>query len=131
MIIDILASILMLIGAFFVFVAGVGAVRMPDLFLRASATAKAATLGIGAILLATTLYFGEVGATSRAVATIVFIFVTAPISAHMLGRAAYLSGVTLWEGTFLDELKGQYDRQTDQLSSDVPAAEPEPADEIT
>jgi multicomponent Na+:H+ antiporter subunit G len=117
--VQIVAGFFMVVGAFFIFVAGLGALRMPDLFLRASATTKAATLGVGSILLATAIYFGELGVTSRALATIAFVLLTAPISAHMIGRAAYLSGVALWEGTILDELEGQYNRQTDQLSSDT------------
>jgi multicomponent Na+:H+ antiporter subunit G len=89
-------------------VAGVGLVRMPDLFLRMSATTKAATMGAGLILLAVAVYFQDFGTTTRALATIVFLLITAPVAAHMLGRAAYANGVPLWEGTLRDELHEQY-----------------------
>jgi multicomponent Na+:H+ antiporter subunit G len=54
---------------------------------------------------------------------VVFVFVTAPVGAHMIGRAAYLSGVPLWEGTLSDDLKGRYDAQTHSLASGPAQAE--------
>jgi multicomponent Na+:H+ antiporter subunit G len=115
--IELISAILMLIGVFFMAVAGVGVLRMPDLFLRMSATTKAATLGVSSILLAVAVYSGELGVISRALATIVFVFLTAPIAAHMIGRAAYFVGVPLWSGTISDELHGRYDPRTHELRS--------------
>lgn len=114
---DLVSAALMLIGVFFVAVAGVGVLRMPDLFLRMSATTKAATLGTGSLLLAVAVHFGDLGVASRALATIVFLFLTAPIAAHMLSRAAYFVGVPLWHGTVADELHGRYDPRTHELQS--------------
>jgi multicomponent Na+:H+ antiporter subunit G len=105
---EIFSAILLVTGALFMVVAGIGLVRMPDLFLRMSATTKAATLGAGLILLAVANYFQDFGTTTRALATIVFLLITAPVAAHMLGRAAYANGVPLWEGTLRDELHEQY-----------------------
>lgn len=119
-----LVSALMVIGALLMFLGGVGVLRMPDLFLRMSATTKVATLGIGCTLLAAALQFSELGIVSRALATIVFVLLTAPVSAHMLGRAAYVVGVPLWEGTIVDELRGRYDPHTHQLAG---PAGPDPA----
>ncbi|GAB4462075.1 MAG: hypothetical protein Kow0031_40840 [Anaerolineae bacterium] len=59
---DIISAILLSLGAFFMLVAGVGLVRMPDLFLRMSASTKAATLGVGCTLLGvvdTAFQFGQ------------------------------------------------------------------------
>ena len=106
---QIIGTILMLFGVFLILIAGIGLLRMPDLYLRMSAATKASTLGLGLILLGTVLFFGELGIASRAIATIIFVLLTAPVSAHMIGRAAYTNGVPLWEGTELDELKGRYD----------------------
>jgi multicomponent Na+:H+ antiporter subunit G len=53
----------------------------------------------------------------RAFLTIGFFFLTAPVAAHMIGRAAYLIGVPLWKGTIVDELSGHYDRRTNDLTS--------------
>lgn len=123
------ASILMLVGAAFLFLASLGVSRMPDLFSRLQTTTKAATLGVGCVLLAAAIHFGELGVTARALAVIVFVLLTAPVAAHMIGRAAYLSGVRLWEGTIVDELRGRYDPRSHALGSapredrGVPAAE--------
>lgn len=106
---DILIGTLMLIGAFFMFVAALGVLRMPDLFMRLSATTKASTLGASSLLLAAAFHFGDYGIASRIAAIIAFIVMTAPVAAHMIGRAAYISRVPLWEGTIRDDLRGRYD----------------------
>lgn len=110
-------SILILVGALLMFLAGLGIARMPDLFLRMSATTKVATLGLGAVMLAVVIYFDDLVATSHAVATILFVFISAPVAAHIIGRAAYFTGVPLWKGTVTDQLRGHYDISTHQLES--------------
>ncbi len=114
---DVLTAALMLGGALFMLVAALGVLRMPDLFLRMSASTKAATLGSGFILAAVAVHFDNVGITSRAAATIVFLLLTAPIAAHMLGRAGYFVGVKLAKETIADELAGHYDPVTHVLDS--------------
>ena len=114
---DIASLILLLTGTLFMLLAGFGLLRMPDLFLRMSAATKASTLGAGFILLAAAIHFEDLGTTSRALATIVFIFLTAPVAAHRIGRAAYFDGVPLWTGTRRDDLGGHYDQRTHELES--------------
>lgn len=114
---DIFVMILSGIGALFILLAAIGFVRMPDFFLRVSVTTKAATLGIGLILGAAALYFSEVSVVSRVFAIILFLLLTAPVAAHMIGRTAYFIGTKLWEETVIDELKGQYKKDTHQLMS--------------
>jgi multicomponent Na+:H+ antiporter subunit G len=99
--------VLMTIGAVLMLVAGVGIVRLPDLYLRMSATTKAATLGVACLLSAAALHFDDLEITSRAAAVVLFILSTAPVAAHMIGRAAYRAGVPLWERTVCDELREQ------------------------
>jgi CPA2 family monovalent cation:H+ antiporter-2 len=111
-----LSSGLMITGAAFALLAGTGVLRMPDLFMRMQAATKASTLGIGCIALAVAVHFGELGIATRAVATIIFVFLTAPVAAHMIARASYFVGVPLWEGTIIDELRGHYDRRTHRLA---------------
>jgi monovalent cation/proton antiporter MnhG/PhaG subunit len=113
---EIVSSALMIIGAAFALLASAGVVRMPDLFTRMQAATKASTLGIGCVVLAVAVHFGELGITTRALATIIFIFLTAPVAAHMIARAAYFVGVPLWEQTIIDELHGHYDRRTHKLA---------------
>ncbi|MBD3627148.1 MULTISPECIES: monovalent cation/H(+) antiporter subunit G [Cyclobacterium] len=106
------------LGAVFILLAAVGVVRMPDLYLRISVTTKAATLGIGLLLLAAGIYFNEFGIYSRVMAIILFMLLTAPVGAHMIGRASYFTGVKLWSGSKLDDLKGKYHPKSHELSSD-------------
>lgn len=112
---EIISGILLITGAVFVLLAAIGLLRMPDLFLRLSATSKAATLGVGLIMLATVSHFDDVSVTSRSVAVIVFLLMTIPVAAHMIGRAAYFNGTPLWNGTLRDELKGRYDHKSHRL----------------
>ena len=108
MILEMACVFLLCIGTFFMIVAAVGIVRMPDLFMRMSASTKASTLGILFIFAATAVHFHELGITSRIAATVVFVLLTAPVAAHKIGRAAYLEGVPLWQGTRYDELRGKH-----------------------
>ena len=103
------AALLMLAGAFFVLVSALGALRMPDLFLRMHAATKAGTLGAGLILAAALVVFATTAVTTKAVLAFVFLLLTAPVGAHVLGRAAYYDGVPLWDRTEVDALKGKYD----------------------
>lgn len=114
---EILVTLLIATGAVFMLLAGVGILRMPDLFLRISATSKAGTLGAGLILLGAAFYFDELSIYTRALATICFLILTAPVAAHMIGRAAYFDGVPLWKGTILDDLAGHYKRSDHSLST--------------
>ncbi|HET9529552.1 MAG TPA: monovalent cation/H(+) antiporter subunit G [Blastocatellia bacterium] len=107
---------LMIIGALFLLLAGVGVIRMPDLFMRMQAATKASTLGVGCTLVAVMVYFGSFGVAIRALLVIAFLLLTAPVAAHMIGRAAYFVGVPLWEGTIRDELRGRYDAGTHTLA---------------
>lgn len=109
--------ILSTIGTLSILLAAVGIVRMPDIYLRISVTTKAATMGIGLILIGAALYFNELGITSRVIAIIFFMLLTAPVGAHMIGRASYFTGVKMWNKSVYDDLKGKYDTKTHELSS--------------
>jgi len=111
MISTIIITICLAIGCLFMLVTGIALIRLPDIYTRMSGATKATTLGVGFILLAFALHFGELGVAARALITFVFVLVTAPIAAHMIGRAAYLNQVPLWEESVCDELIGHYDTQ--------------------
>lgn len=117
-VLETLASISVLLGAGFVLIASLGVARMPDLFSRMQAAAKAGTIGIGLLLLGLSLELRTTEATLRAVAVVVFYLLTAPVATHMIARAAYLVGVPLWHGTRPDELRDHLDA----AGGDVPAA---------
>lgn len=106
------------LGTLFVFLAAVGLIRMPDTYLRLAVTTKAATLGVGLLLIAGGIHAYDLASTAKVLAIILFVLLTAPISAHLIGRTSYFSGVKLWKGSVMDELKGQYDSTTQKLSSE-------------
>ncbi len=112
-----LTAICLLAGTFFMFVAAVGLLRMPDVYMRMSSTTKASTLGASFLMLAVALHFDDPGVTGRALAIIAFLFLTTPVAAHMIGRAAYLDGVPLWPNTVRDELAGRYDKRVAELAN--------------
>ncbi len=99
-----IAAALLLVGSLFCLVAAVGMLRLPDTLIRMHAATKAGTLGTGCILAAEAVAAGELGTTLRAVAVIVFLLLTAPVAAHLIGRAAYHRGIHLFEKTWIDEL---------------------------
>lgn len=114
----VIISALMILGGLLMLLAAVGAARLPDVFMRMQAATKASALGAGLMVLAVAIFFGDLGTVMRAVLVIAFIFLTAPVSAHLIGRAAYFVGVPLWEGTVVDELRDRYDLQTHRLTSE-------------
>lgn len=116
-------------GAAFMLLAALGVIRMPDLFTRLQATTKASTLGVVCLLSAVAIHFDDVAITTRSAMIVGFVFLTAPVSAHVIARAAYLAGVALWHGSVIDELAGRYDPTSDCLRSGLekdPSATPTP-----
>ncbi len=73
------------------------------------ASSKAGTVGAGMILLAVGVLYGSGEIVARAVAAIFFLLLTVPVASHMIGRAAYVTGVKLWSGTVVDELRERYE----------------------
>jgi multicomponent Na+:H+ antiporter subunit G len=103
---QIVAGLLTLCGAGFALIAALGVLRLPDLYMRMHAASKAGTLGSGLLLVALAVDAGELDVTTRAVAGVVFLLLTAPISAHLLARAAYFAGVRPHPSTSPDDLAG-------------------------
>lgn len=89
---EIASAVLLGGGALLMLLAGIGIVRMPDVYTRMQASAKASTFGAGLLLLAVTFHFQDLDVTVRALATIAFIFLTVPVSAQLISRAAYRTG---------------------------------------
>jgi multicomponent Na+:H+ antiporter subunit G len=106
MVLQALAALLLLTGGAFTLISALGVYRLPDPLIRMHATSKAGTLGCGLILLAVAVFYREGDVVARAAVAILFLLVTVPVSAHMIGRATYAMGCRLWEGTVVDELRG-------------------------
>ncbi len=120
---DAATLLLLFVGSAFLLLAAIGVMRMPDVFSRMQAATKAATLGAACMLSAVAVHFDDFGVTIRALLVVAFVFLTAPVAAHVIARAAYFIGVPLWEGTTVDELRGRYDSQTHTLASGFPNSE--------
>jgi multicomponent Na+:H+ antiporter subunit G len=115
--IEIISGIVIFLGAFFILISAIGVIRMPDLFTRMSATTKASTLGVGLVLFGTAIFWQDIGISARAIIIITFLFSTAPVAAHIIGRAAYNNKVPLWDKTKVDELKDRYDEKPHDLKN--------------
>jgi multicomponent K+:H+ antiporter subunit G len=101
MLIEYLISAALLTGAFFILVGSIGLLRLRDFYARLHAPTKATTLGLGAILIASMAYFGLVrGAVSlHELLITLFLFLSAPVSAYLLAKAALHLGVGAAAGT--------------------------------
>jgi multicomponent K+:H+ antiporter subunit G len=94
-------SALLLLGGFFTLVGAIGLARLPDFYTRLHGPTKATTVGVGAIMLSSVIYFSSLGETigiSEILIT-VFLLMTAPVSANMLAKAAMHIGVKTMDGT--------------------------------
>lgn len=87
-----IASVLLILGGAFTVLAGVGVLRLPDVFIRMHAATKVGTLGSGLILAGVAVHFADPAVILRCVLIVVFLLFTAPIGAHMIGRAALRTG---------------------------------------
>ena len=92
-----------LAGATLALLAGVGIVRMPDVFTRMQASTKASTLGLGCFLIALAIRYPDPAVVVRGAAIAAFMMLTTAVAAHVIARAAARSGAPLWKGTILDE----------------------------
>lgn len=101
---DAVAAVLLLAGSFLVFAAGVGIVRFPDLLARMHSAAKPQVLGLILMLGGLSLRLRSWGAVTALVLVVVFQLLTAPVAAHMLGRAAYRTQKVKTSTLVVDEL---------------------------
>ena len=100
---EIAGSIVILIGAFFLFSAGLGLLRMPDVFTRIQAGTKASTLGNILVLLGIGIYHPDWSLKLLIIAY--FVLMTNPLSSHALSRAAHAAGAPMAGSTVVDALR--------------------------
>ena len=108
-VVTVLAVVLAGLGTVLMLVAALGLVRMPDLLTRMHASSKAGTLGAALILAGVAVEIGEARVVAEVALIWLFLFLTAPVAAHMIARAAYRSGVPLSKETVVDELRERLD----------------------
>lgn len=85
-------AVLIVIGAAFCAIAGLGLLRLPDVFTRLHAASKAGPLGGGLILVGMAVASGDWAIVLRALLGVAFLIGTTPVGAHLLARAALHSG---------------------------------------
>lgn len=100
---EIISSVLIILGVLFMLIAAIGLIRLNDFYIRNSASTKATTLGLGLILLGIAIYFNEIEVFLELGTIICFILIIAPLAAHVMARAAYITGIPFWKDTNLDE----------------------------
>ena len=111
MIQDILSAFFLIAGSFFIFVASFGMLRFPDIYTRMHAASKSISLGIGTLLIGAIIHFATILIILKAIAVVIFIFMTMPVAAQMISRVAYRRKVYMWDKTRIDEMRdNRYDK---------------------
>jgi multicomponent Na+:H+ antiporter subunit G len=125
MVLEIAGALLLVLGGAFCFAAGLGVVRFPDVFMRMHAATKAGTLGLVFLAAAMAFVTPAIDIILKAVFVSVFMIVTAPVGSHLIGRAAYRTGVPLWERTVIDANARRFMRhERAEEASDAPGFHP-------
>jgi monovalent cation/proton antiporter MnhG/PhaG subunit len=97
---------LLVTGSLIIAIAGIGLVRLGDPFMRMHAATKAGVVGAGLVMLGAGIATGTLSGTLTGLAGLAFLFFTAPIASHVLGRAAYIAGAPITPATVQDALAG-------------------------
>ncbi|RXI99990.1 Na+/H+ antiporter subunit G [Anaerobacillus alkaliphilus] len=111
--IEIIISLLVLLGGFLSLLGAIGIVRFPDVYGRLHAATKSATLGVISTMLAVYVHFHFVEGlfSGKVLLTILFVFLTAPVAGFMIARSAYNVGVELWDQSTQDDLKKAFEKK--------------------
>ncbi|MHA6252851.1 monovalent cation/H(+) antiporter subunit G [Oceanobacillus sp. CAU 1775] len=107
--IEIIVSFFVLVGVFFTLLSALGVIRLRDVYSRMHAAGKSSTFGVISLIIAAFIYFIPEGVFNvKLLLAILFVFMTAPLSALMINRSAYRFGVPLEKNTVQDDLKEVY-----------------------
>ncbi len=120
-IIEIISAVFIISGTFFMLISSIGLIRLPDFYIRNSASTKALALGLGIILLGIAIYYNKIDIFIELGAIFFFIYLITPLSAHIIARAAIKNNVKFWEKTqnlqAMDEFL-QKDKEGEQHQND-------------
>ena len=105
MVLTLLSAVLLLAGVFLSLVAAIGLMRLPDLFSRMHAATKPATLGLLLITVGAALRMEDGSDAVKLLLVAAFQFLTAPVAAHMIGRASYGAGTGALDQLVVDDLR--------------------------
>ncbi len=97
------AAAFLVSGGFFCLVAGIGIIRLGDVFCRMHAATKAGTLGLALVCVAVMVKADSLLHFLEALFVFLFMIATAPVGSHLIGRAAFRTRVPMVEGTTMDD----------------------------
>lgn len=99
--IELILSFFILLGGLFMLIGSIGLARMPDFYMRLHAPTKATTLGVGSLLIGSMIFFSFKNSmfSIHEVLITLFLFITAPVSAHMMAKAALHLEISTLERT--------------------------------
>ena len=97
MIQDILVSIFIIIGSLWMLIASIGIIRLPDIYMRIHALTKSSSLGLMFLLFGVMIYYPGFSVIIKSFAIIVFLYLTLPVSANLLGKSAIDSNAFFWK----------------------------------
>lgn len=120
---NILIVISISVGVLFSVVTALGLIRLPDVYTRTHAASKSSTLGVLAILTGTFIHFWIIEGifNTQMVIAIAFLFMTAPVAGHLIGRASYVSGIKVTEQTVRDDMAPALKQKRKRFASKKPA----------
>ncbi|WP_238323772.1 monovalent cation/H(+) antiporter subunit G [Planococcus donghaensis] len=104
-------------GVIFSLVTALGLIRLPDVYTRTHAASKSSTLGVLCVLLAAFIHFWLIEGifNTQLIIAIAFLFITAPVGGHLIGRAAYMSGISVADETVRDDMEVAIKNQKNEL----------------
>ncbi len=102
--VQVAAAVLLVAGCLFGAIAGLGVVRLPDVYTRMHAASKAGVVGVGLILSALALVSVDYAVVLRCILGILFLVLTTPVSAHLLARSALHARVKPTDATSIGDL---------------------------
>ena len=101
---DVITSVLLLAAVTFVLLGCIGLYRFDDVFSRIHAATKSITLGVILVAAGAALQLRDPGDTAKLAVAAVLQMISAPVTAHIIGRAAYWTGTELSPETVVDQL---------------------------
>ena len=123
-----LSALFLVGGATLCLLAAAGVLRLPDFFMRMHAATKAGVVGCGLVLIGAGFADGTAATWVKVGIAVLFLLLTTPIAGHLLGRAAYVGGAPLWQGTAIDDLRSVLPRGRFE-AGDQPLRQRNPSEE--
>ena len=95
---DIIATVVIVVGAALCLLSAVGLLRMPDVYIRLQVASKASSLGVALLMLGVAVHFDDLSGTVRALLVLACLVLTAPVAAHRIGSGGSRTGEAMVHG---------------------------------